>query len=142
MKQLSKDQKLFLGLNLVFLTGALVYPLYCYWVFHFSTPFSHCFLKEWFGVYCPLCGGTRALYELLHFRLLSALRYNAYVVLFAVLVILWDIVTFIGFLRGRKTFFRIPKWVYLVLTALLFLFFAIRTFLFFAYGIDPIGDLL
>ena len=78
MKQLSKDQKRFLCLNLVFLVGAPVYPLYCYWVFHFSTPFSHCFLKEWFGVYCPLCGGTRALYELLHFRLLSALRYNAY----------------------------------------------------------------
>ena len=141
MKQLFKDQKRFLCLNLVFLTGALVYPLYCYWVFHFNTPFSHCFLKEWFGIYCPLCGGTRALYELLHLRFLSALRYNTYVVLFAVLVILWDIVTFIGFLRGRKTFFRIPKWVYVFLTVLLFLFFALRTVLLFAYGIDPIGDL-
>lgn len=141
MKNFSKDQKVFLILNLVLLVGALVYPLYHYWVFHFSTPFSHCFLKEFFGIYCPLCGGTRCLYELLHFRFLPALRYNAYVVFAVFLCLVWDLATLIAFLRGRKTFFRIPKWVYILLTVLLFLFFALRTVLFFAFGIDWIGDL-
>lgn len=141
MKRLSNDQKTFLILNLVLFAGALVYPIYHYCVFHFNTPFSHCFLKEWFGIYCPLCGGTRCVYELLHFRFLSALYYNAYVVFAVALFLVWDVATLIGFLRGRKSFFRIPKWVYVFLTVLLFLFFALRTVLLFAYGIDPIGDL-
>ena len=140
-KELSADQKKFLWLNLVLLGLALLFPLYYHWVFQSNTPLSHCFLKEWFGIYCPLCGGTRCIWELFHFRFLAALRYNAYVLLFVLLFLVWDAATLVRFLRGKTDFFKIPKAIPILLILLLALFFAVRTVLFFAYRIDPIGDL-
>lgn len=142
MKRLSKDQRRFLTLNLLLLFGVLAYLLYYHISMHSAIAFSHCFLRNWFGIYCPLCGGTRSLYELSRFHLLAALRYNAYVVFAAALFLVWEVATLIRFLRGRKTFYRIPKWVYLALAVLLILFFALRAILLVAYGIDWIGDLL
>lgn len=40
-----------------------------------------CPTNAWFGLYCPACGGTRAIMHLLQFELLAALRHNAPVVL-------------------------------------------------------------
>ena len=139
---LSGDQKKYLYLNLTIIVLVLLFPLYHYWVFHYNTIFSHCLLKEWFGIYCPLCGGTRCVWELMQFHFLAALRYNAYVVLLAVLFLAWDILTLIRFLRGKKEFFKIPQAVYISLAVLLLLFFAARTVLLLIYHIDPIGDLI
>lgn len=141
MKNLSKNKKRYLLLNLLLLAGALIYPLYYYFVFHSETPLSHCLLKEWFGIYCPLCGGTRCVYELLHFRFLSALRYNAYVVFMAFLFLIWDVWALVRFLRAGDNFPKIPKWVFFALAGLLLLFFIGRNVLLLGYGIDPIGDL-
>ncbi|MBQ7173211.1 MAG: DUF2752 domain-containing protein [Clostridia bacterium] len=140
-RRLSGDQKKYLALNLALLALVLLFPLYYHWVFENDTPFSHCFLKEWFGVYCPLCGGTRCVWELLHFRFLQAISYNAFVVLFAALFLIWDLVTLIRFLHGKKEFPAIPQSVYIGLSALFVLFFIIRTILFLIWRIDPIGDL-
>jgi hypothetical protein len=38
---------------------------------------------------CPGCGGTRAIYELLHLNLTGALHYNALVTLLAPLALVW-----------------------------------------------------
>jgi Protein of unknown function (DUF2752) len=38
---------------------------------------------------CPGCGGTRALYELLHFNLQGAMHFNALVTVLAPFVVLW-----------------------------------------------------
>lgn len=38
---------------------------------------------------CPGCGGTRALYEMLHLNLAGALHYNALVTVLAPLVVMW-----------------------------------------------------
>jgi Protein of unknown function (DUF2752) len=38
---------------------------------------------------CPGCGGTRALYELLHFNVSGALHYNALLTMLAPLALLW-----------------------------------------------------
>lgn len=35
-----------------------------------------CGLYKYTGLYCPGCGGQRALHSLLHFDILSALKYN------------------------------------------------------------------
>ena len=141
MKSLSKDQRKYLYLNLFLLAASLAYFLYYVISMYTAIPFSHCFLRSWFGIYCPLCGGTRCVYELLRFHLLSALRYNAYVVLLVFLFLIWEAATLIRFLCGKTTFIRIPKWVYVALTILLILFFIFRTILYLRYGIDWIGDL-
>ena len=141
MKSLSKDQKRYLAWNLLLLAGAIAYFFYYLISLYTTVPFSHCFLREWFGIYCPLCGGTRCLWELVHLHVWSALRYNAYVVLLVLLFLLWEIATLIRFSMGKKYFFQIPKWVFILLGVLLLLFFAIRTTLLLKYGIDWIGDL-
>ena len=141
MKQLSQIKKRYLFVNALLLAGALVYPLYYYLVFHTDTPFSHCFLKEWFGIYCPLCGGTRCVYELLHFRFLSALRYNAYVVFTVFGGLIYDLIALIRFLRGKEDLPRIPKAVFAFFILLLVLFFILRTILWLGFGVDFIGDL-
>lgn len=38
---------------------------------------------------CPGCGGTRALYEMLHMNLAGAMHYNAFVTVLAPMVLLW-----------------------------------------------------
>ena len=139
--KLSGDQKKYLYLNLTLLALTLLFPLYYYWVFHYNTVFSHCLLKEWFGIYCPLCGGTRCVWELLQFHFLAALRYNAYVVLLVALFLVWEILTLVRFLRGKKEFFRIPQILPILLAVLLVLFFVARTLLLLVWHIDPIGDL-
>lgn len=45
--------------------------------------FDGCFVRMLFGVYCPGCGGTRAVISLLHGRILESLWYHP-VVLYTV----------------------------------------------------------
>ena len=74
MKSLSRDQKRYLDLNLFLLAGAFAYFLYYLVSLYTAVPFSHCFLRSWFGIYCPLCGGTRAVFELFCLHPVEALQ--------------------------------------------------------------------
>lgn len=56
--------------------------------------YPHCPIYETFHIYCPGCGGTRAVSALLHGRLADALHFNPLVVvllpfLFTFLAIAW-----------------------------------------------------
>jgi hypothetical protein len=57
----------------------------CYLLLHFppatSTFYPRCPVFTWLHVYCPGCGGTRALAALLHGRLGDAMHWNPLVVL-------------------------------------------------------------
>jgi membrane-bound acyltransferase YfiQ involved in biofilm formation len=46
-----------------------------------SSFYPRCPIFTWLHLYCPGCGGTRALAALLHGRLLEAMHWNAMVVL-------------------------------------------------------------
>lgn len=50
-----------------------------------------CKMKLYFGIPCPGCGGTRAIWSLLHGRVLQALYYNAFAVYGAVWYLLFFI---------------------------------------------------
>lgn len=57
----------------------------CYLLLRFppaaSSFYPRCPIFTWLHLYCPGCGGTRALAALLHGRLLEAMHWNAMVVL-------------------------------------------------------------
>ena len=53
--------------------------------------FDGCFIRELFGVYCPGCGGTRAVWALLHGQILMSLRYHP-VVVYTVVVTLYHLI--------------------------------------------------
>ena len=68
-----------LGLPLVGLIGAIV--LFSYNPAETSI-YPPCLFRLMTGLYCPGCGSTRALYQLLHGRILEALDLNAMLVVF------------------------------------------------------------
>ena len=102
---------------------------------------AFCLFKELFHLYCPFCGGTRAFSALCRFDLISALRYNAYLTLFAFFAAFYDLLILIRLLLHRPRPFSLPKWLWWVLLLLLGVFFLLRNVLLLA-GFDPAGDLL
>ena len=69
------------------------------------------------GLYCPGCGGTRAVYELLHGRILLALKDNALFVLALPALAVWGARFVVQQLRNQQTTFQLrPKmaWLFLV----------------------------
>lgn len=62
-------------LGLAAIPAAALFGL-CYWAISPFLPKSFCIFSVLFGIYCPGCGGTRALCALLHGRLLLAVWYH------------------------------------------------------------------
>lgn len=107
----------------------------------FFLPFG-CILHHWFLVYCPLCGGTRAIGSMLSLDFLTAFQQNAWVVLFALFAIVWDAFGVIRLIKGWEHPWSMPKWIYWVLIISLAIFFIVRNVMLIAFHIDPLGDLL
>ncbi|MBR5868519.1 MAG: DUF2752 domain-containing protein [Clostridia bacterium] len=100
-----------------------------------------CVFKILTKSYCPFCGGTRSLYALLHFDLPAALRYNALVVVTAVMGLVYEINTLAAILRCRPRPFALPRWAASAYLAVFFVFFLGRNLLLWC-GIDIIGDFI
>jgi hypothetical protein len=72
------------------------------------------------GLYCPGCGGTRAVYQLLHGRVLLALKDNALFVLTLPVLAVWGARFTVRKLRNQQTAFQLrPKMVWLFLVVAL-----------------------
>lgn len=63
-------------IGLIFLgLGLAVWGIY-HFLLQDKIPHMPCFFETVFGIYCPGCGGTRALYALLHGRIFQSLWYH------------------------------------------------------------------
>ncbi len=100
-----------------------------------------CFLHDRLFIYCPLCGGTRAVESLLRLDFVGAFRANAVVVILILLLIALEIVALVRLLRGHERLLPLPRWSWIVLLVLLLGFAVLRNWLMIARGIDPTGDL-
>lgn len=67
------------------LAGAVALAVLYQCVFRHYLPTVPCFFNVFFGIYCPGCGGTRALIALLHGQILKSLWYHPFVPYFAVI---------------------------------------------------------
>lgn len=84
---------------------------------------------------CPGCGGTRALYQLLHLHLSQALRLNALVTIAAPVVLAWFFYWYYSVMRyDRAPRIRLPRLVVAGLYAVV-VFFAIARNTGFAFTI-------
>jgi hypothetical protein len=72
-----------------------------------------CLHYYFLGIQCPFCGMTRAIYELMHFRILSAISYH-FVVLFFPVYFIMDIITFFN---PRKELITLRKLVFVLILA-------------------------
>ncbi|MBR3224540.1 MAG: DUF2752 domain-containing protein [Atopobiaceae bacterium] len=96
-----------------------------------------CWIHDNLHIYCPACGGTRALIALSECNILESLRYNPMVLLFICITAL-DVLTY-GKLGGSYTFLCFRK--YAVRAGLLIwaVYCVVRDVLLLR-GIDIIGD--
>lgn len=73
-------------LGLVFAAaGAVIGMVYCFFL-QGRLPQIPCILSEVFGLYCPGCGGTRALTALIHGRILLSVWYHPLILYSAVIM--------------------------------------------------------
>ena len=121
--------------------GILLFPLYVWLSKRVQLPFPDCVLHDWLLIYCPLCGGTRAIGALLRLDVLAALRYNAYAVFLAITVLIYDALAWIRLFRGEKKLLRISRRAWLIYVGLLLGYWILRNVLLIGFGVDPLGDL-
>ena len=88
-----------------------------------------CLTHEYFGVYCPGCGDTRALHALVHGNILKAFDYNL-LFPFAALVLGWYFLVALTSLFFRKRVMWIPEslpiWGTVSILSVVFLFTVLR----------------
>ena len=85
----------------------------------FDPNHSLCIHKRIFGFQCPLCGMTRAVYELLHLNVLGSLKFNPAVIFLPVYVI----IDFIDVFSGKVSLQRAKRFILIgFLAALLILY--------------------
>ena len=115
--------------------------LYLFLVDLFPHQLSGCLMHDLAFLYCPVCGGTRAVRAMLSFDFLTALRCNAAVTLSVPLFAVLDIVSWRRFFKGENPFFKIPVWGWVLFASAIALFFVGRNLLMILFGFDPMGDL-
>jgi hypothetical protein len=89
------------------------------WGDAFMGKYSVCLYNQWLGIPCPFCGLTRAVYEIMHLRFVSAYLYNPLVFL----LILWYAIELAYFIANNNhmlyTFLKIYRWLLAGMTLLL-----------------------
>ena len=132
---------MFLALHGVAILAVLLLPLYMKLISLFGGVLGDCLMHRFF-IYCPLCGGTRAVAALFRFDFLAALKYNAFVVLLCFAVLLLDVWAWVRYFQKKEPLVLLPNWSYVVFSAILLVYFILRNVLMIFWGIDPTGDLV
>ena len=135
-------KKKMIRFHVAVLLGILLFPLYVWLSERVTAVIPGCLMHDWFSLYCPLCGGTRAVGALLRLDFLAALRYNAYAVLLAVTAVVYDVLAWIRLCRGEEKLLVISKKILVIYGVLLLLYWIARNVLLVAFHVDPLGDLL
>ena len=139
--KLRRSVKIYLWVHIAAVTALCLFPLYRLIADYLARFVSGCMIHDHFFLYCPLCGGTRAVEALLRFDLVTAWNNNAFVVLVAFAVLVLDLVALIRLLCGCQKILPIPDWSWIVAVVLMILYAVLRNYLMIAHGYDPVGDL-
>ncbi len=103
---------------------------------------AKCLTVKYFHMYCPGCGGTRALSALLRLDFLSMLKYNPILPMAIIVYLYYNIRAFIEIKRNNETYFQKNRFKLItVVIAIGFIYFMARNILL-LYGIDLIGDII
>lgn len=136
-----KSAKIYVLVHAGLLVLILLFPLYRLIASWMPSVLTGCLIHDRFFLYCPLCGGTRAVSAILRLDLAAAFANNAFVVLLFFFALALDAWALIRLLRGRTNLLPLPNWVWIVLLAVMLLYAVLRNYLMIEHGIDPVGDL-
>ncbi len=88
-------------------------------------------------LYCPGCGGTRAVFSLLRLDIISAVRYNIAVPFGIFVYLYYNIRGFVEAYRKNDEYFKKQKYILCIVWAfVLVLNFVLKDILLLAWGID------
>jgi hypothetical protein len=136
-----KALRIWIGIHVGALIAVLLFPLYRRITRVLTVFLSSCVLHDRLHLYCPLCGGTRAIEAILRLDFAAAFSYNPLVILLLIGLLAWDLLALIRLLRGRDSVFALPTWVWITLIALAIAYGILRNALLVSVGYDPLGDL-
>lgn len=112
------------------------------WRLTYTNAASTCIFQNLFHLYCPACGGTRAVGYLLRFDLAKAFLCYPPLFLFIALLIRVDVLLARCFFKGDDSALREARFYeFISIPVAVFLWFLIRNLLLF-FGIDPLGDII
>ena len=118
--------------------------IYCAIVNIFGVSLSSpmpCLFKEYTHLYCPGCGGTRAVHSMLKGHIIRSLEENAIAVpVFAFILYYFIGVTLAVKSKGTRIYFHLHKWMIVVLIILVLWVSVGRNLAVVYLGYDPIGD--
>lgn len=132
---------MFLGLHAAAIIGAILFPLYVKVANYVSSIFGGCLMHRFF-IYCPLCGGTRAVAALIRLDFEAAWNYNAFVVLLVAVALCLDVWAWVRYFQKKEPLIILPKWIWIAFCSALVIYFILRNVLMIFFGIDPTGDLV
>lgn len=101
-----------------------------------------CVIRDFIGIYCPGCGGTRAVMALLQGDVFASFIYYPLLSVTLLLTLYWDGVLVLSLIRKNTALYRFAPWqIWLSVPILLLVQWILRNVLFFTIGYDPLGDL-
>lgn len=136
-----KSGKIYLLVHAGLLVLILLFPLYRLIASWMPASLTGCLIHDRFFLYCPLCGGTRAVSAILRLDFAAAFANNAFVVLLFFFALALDVWALIRLLRGHTNLLPLPSWVWIVLVVVMLSYAVLRNYLMISHGIDPVGDL-
>lgn len=138
--KLNKEIKNFIFLHLGLLLGTVAFYLTVF-LTRLAVPNIKCPFLDIFHMYCPGCGGTRAVTALLSGQFLDSFLYYPPIIIFAAFIFLYDIYFLMCLKFRRHRLPAFPLWTLYVIVGIIGVWFVLRNILYFAFGFDPLGDL-
>jgi hypothetical protein len=139
---LKQERIIFLWVNI-----GIIVCLACALVWEYSSlseliP-ARCAVHDLFHIYCPGCGGTRAVYLLLHLHPVQSFLYHPLVVFVALILAMYEIGAVITLIRrdGRR-YYYLKDWFCYVALGIIIVNWVLRNILLIQFHVDYIGDLL
>lgn len=100
-----------------------------------------CRFKDVYHMYCPGCGGTRALMALLHLNIVKSLYYNPIVLILIIAESIFWISIVVERKEGQKyKYGNLRLGCRITSLCLWIIFFIFRNYLLIHYNIDMLGD--